>query len=134
MLAHFTSLWQLPEVDKKVCILLRGLPLITYAPRGGGGRGGQHQCIQMRTRGEGGGLSLTKVRILYACLLKMLQYFNHLRFERGGRLQFRVSCACFLINLLILNVLRHTIHHIKARYLSYAMGCMKICFTKGYIM
>ena len=31
---------------------LRGLPLITYAARGGWG--GQHQCIQMRTRGEGG--------------------------------------------------------------------------------
>ena len=34
------------------CHLIRGLPLITYAPRGGWG--GQHQCIQMRTRGEGG--------------------------------------------------------------------------------
>ena len=31
---------------------VRGLPLITYASRGGWG--GQHNCIQMRTRGEGG--------------------------------------------------------------------------------
>ena len=44
--------------ERKKQVSLRGLPSITYAPRGGRW-GGQHLCIQMRTRGEGG-LNMTK--------------------------------------------------------------------------
>ena len=54
-----------------------GLPLITYAPRGGGGvNTNAYKCVQ----GGRGGLSLIKVRILYACYI-MLHYLNHLRLD-----------------------------------------------------
>ena len=51
---------------------------------------------------------------------------------REGRLEGSsvwVSCACFLINLLFLNVFRHAIHQIKAVYLSYLMVYIKVCFA-----
>ena len=61
-------------------------------------------------------------------ILEMIQN-KHLRLERGGRLQVWVSCACFLINLLCPNVLRHNIHQIKARYL--IMFCVKLYDVKS---
>ena len=54
---------------------VRGLPLITYAPRGGGGvNTNAYKCVQ----GGRGGLNMTKNTHLYAGLLKILQYLKHL--------------------------------------------------------
>ena len=57
-----------------------------------------------------------------------------LRLERGGRHQILISCACFSIALLCLNVFRHTIHQMKAVYLSYPLIYIKIYFVQIYIV
>ena len=54
---------------------LRGLPLITYAPRGGWGvNPNAFKCVQ----GGRGGLIMIKIRSLYAGSLKMLHWLLNL--------------------------------------------------------
>ena len=64
-------------MSRELCLrmLIWGLPLITYAPRGGGGvNANAYKCVQ----GGRGGLNMTKNTHLYAGLLKMPQYLKHL--------------------------------------------------------
>ena len=58
----------------------RGLPLITYASRWGGGvNTNAYKSVQ----GGRGGLNMTKNTHLYAGLLKVLQYLKHLRIDNS---------------------------------------------------
>ena len=52
-----------------------------------------------------------------------------LRLERGGRHQISISCACFSITLLCLNIFSHTIHQIKDVYLSYPLVYINLYFV-----
>ena len=56
-MAVFCALRRLPSWSGNLIRLFRGLPLITYAPRGGGGvNSNAYKCVQ----GGRGGLNMTK--------------------------------------------------------------------------
>ena len=88
--------------ERYICVrfLSRGLPLITYASRGGGGYKG----------GGGGGLNMTKICILYAGLLKMQQYLTHLRIDNSSISARTSLCSCNFYNHFLDPLLRMFIY------------------------
>ena len=83
-------------VYKQTSFFIRGLPLIIYASRGGGGvNTNAYKCI----RGGRGGLNMTKNTHLYAGILKVRQYLKHLRIDNSDFCLIRLRFTFWMISL-----------------------------------